>query len=260
MALIDNIVSYWKQDEASGNAVDSHGGYTGVNTSATYVAGKIGNGSNSTGPTQYIEVSHEAGLYRTSGAHSISMWWRHVDTVSQAIYSVSKMDFDAGAREGFGFQFINGSGLRFNVQKNGTVQSTGLYNTGWVADTWRHVVATWDTAGLLATMYVDGASVATAVLTATTYTQNTLAFSFHSAFSTSRIGAGTGVGVDELGFWDRVLTAAEVTELYNGGAGLAYPFSSGPANLKSYNTNLKANIKSIDTNLIANVKSFDTNV
>jgi len=36
--------------------------------------------------------------------------------------------------------------------------------------------------------------------------------------------------------------------------------ASGPANLKSYNTNLKANIKSIDTNLIANVKSLDTNV
>lgn len=36
--------------------------------------------------------------------------------------------------------------------------------------------------------------------------------------------------------------------------------TSGPANLKTYNTNLKANIKSIDTNLIANVKSLDTNV
>ena len=35
--------------------------------------------------------------------------------------------------------------------------------------------------------------------------------------------------------------------------------AAGPANLKSYNTNLKANIKSIDTNLIANVKSLDTN-
>lgn len=33
----------------------------------------------------------------------------------------------------------------------------------------------------------------------------------------------------------------------------------GPANLKSYNTNLKANIKSMNTNLIANVKTFDTN-
>lgn len=36
--------------------------------------------------------------------------------------------------------------------------------------------------------------------------------------------------------------------------------ASGPANLKSYNTNLKANIKSINTNLIANIKSLDTNV
>ena len=35
--------------------------------------------------------------------------------------------------------------------------------------------------------------------------------------------------------------------------------AAGPANLKSYNTNLKANIKSVDTNLIANIKSLDTN-
>lgn len=36
--------------------------------------------------------------------------------------------------------------------------------------------------------------------------------------------------------------------------------ASGPANLKTYNTNAKANIKTINTNLIANVKSLDTNV
>lgn len=34
---------------------------------------------------------------------------------------------------------------------------------------------------------------------------------------------------------------------------------SGPANLKSRDTNLKANIKTIDSNPIANVKSLDTN-
>lgn len=34
----------------------------------------------------------------------------------------------------------------------------------------------------------------------------------------------------------------------------------GPANLKSYNTNLKANIKTINTNPIANVKSLNTNL
>lgn len=36
--------------------------------------------------------------------------------------------------------------------------------------------------------------------------------------------------------------------------------AAGPANLKSYNTNLKANIKTINTNPIANVKSLNTNV
>jgi len=35
---------------------------------------------------------------------------------------------------------------------------------------------------------------------------------------------------------------------------------SGPANLKTYNTNVKSNIKTINTNPIANVKSFNTNV
>ncbi len=35
--------------------------------------------------------------------------------------------------------------------------------------------------------------------------------------------------------------------------------ASGPANLKSLNTNLKANVKSYDTNVIANIKSINTN-
>lgn len=35
--------------------------------------------------------------------------------------------------------------------------------------------------------------------------------------------------------------------------------ASGPANLKSYDGNVKANIKSMNGNLIANVKSFDGN-
>lgn len=40
---------------------------------------------------------------------------------------------------------------------------------------------------------------------------------------------------------------------------ITYTVVSGPANLKTYNTNVAANIKSIDTNLIANVKTLDTN-
>jgi len=41
---------------------------------------------------------------------------------------------------------------------------------------------------------------------------------------------------------------------------VTYTVPSGPANLKTYNTNAKANIKSINTNTIANCKSLNTNV
>jgi hypothetical protein len=48
----------------------------------------------------------------------------------------------------------------------------------------------------------------------------------------------------------------------NGGsiaASLAPFVAAGPANLKTYDTNVKANIKTMNTNPIANVKTFDTN-
>jgi hypothetical protein len=41
---------------------------------------------------------------------------------------------------------------------------------------------------------------------------------------------------------------------------VTYTVVVGPANLKTYNTNVAANIKTIDTNLIANVKTLNTNV
>ena len=46
MALTDNLVSYWKLDESSGNAADSVGSNTLTNTNTvTYSAGKINNGA-----------------------------------------------------------------------------------------------------------------------------------------------------------------------------------------------------------------------
>lgn len=42
-------------------------------------------------------------------------------------------------------------------------------------------------------------------------------------------------------------------------ASIAPAAAVGPANLKTYNTNVKANIKTIDTNPIANVKTLNTN-
>lgn len=83
-----------------------------------------------------------------------------------------------------------------------------------------------------------------------------------SALFTNTTAVSLGVGT-------RALTASsDDPGTFTGGtirwvAGTIVVFpvaASGPANLKSYNTNLKANIKSIDTNLIANIKSLNTNL
>lgn len=47
-------------------------------------------------------------------------------------------------------------------------------------------------------------------------------------------------------------------KLYGIVASFAPVAALGPANLKSYNTNLKANIKSVNTNILANIKSINT--
>ena len=49
MAISDNLISYYKFDESSGNASDSVGSNTGTNTGLTYSAGIINNGITSIG-------------------------------------------------------------------------------------------------------------------------------------------------------------------------------------------------------------------
>jgi hypothetical protein len=66
--------------------------------------------------------------------------------------------------------------------------------------------------------------------------------------------------MDLIGVWTRAITGTEVTELYNAGAGLAYPFpTTNLANVKTVNGIVKANVKTFVSGIaIANVKTFNT--
>lgn len=72
----------------------------------------------------------------------------------------------------------------------------------------------------------------------------------HSSSDTLKVTAG-GTGA---------FTWSQTNAITGSWAYALLPALAGPANLKSYNTNLKANIKTINTNPIANVKSLNTNV
>lgn len=223
MALTTNLVSYWKLDEASGNAADSVGSNTLTNNGTTpYVAAKIGNGISVDGSgSKYLSITDAAqtGLEFGTGAFTISVWIKKAVTGSD-MNVVNKID-NATAGNGYSLQVTNsGSKITFGVADTGSNASA----QGTITDdtNWHHLVGRRTAAGLLA-VFVDGVKTEPG----TTFTGSV---NGSPAFALGRqadrnINYFNGV-IDEAGVWSRALSDAEVASLYNSGNGLAYPFAN----------------------------------
>jgi len=121
-------------------------------------------------------------------------------------------------------------------------------------NTWHHVVVT--QSGTTGSIYVDGGTPVTSNVTYTggASTSQTNYFAVYNNGSFTSYFTGR---LDESGVWSRALSASEVTELYNGGSGLQYPFTGTLNNLKTLDGIAKANIKTINGVAIANVKTYN---
>lgn len=231
MALIDNIVSYWKLDESSGNAADSAGSNTLTNNNSTvFAAAKINNGGDferSNGNFFEITDGSQSGLDLTD--MSISAWFKleSLPTTGQAYSIAAKMGH--GGTNAYELAYCNEGGtLRFQYYtESGLGGGAFKYDTTLSTGTWYHVVIT--LSGTTAQYYLDGSSVSG---TGSSYAPR-------NATSPFRIGSGNLMEatdyfdgfIDEVGIWSRAISSAEVTELYNSGTGLSYPFSaSGNSN------------------------------
>jgi len=262
MAIIDSLVSYWKLDEASGNAADAHASNTLTNNGTIpYVAAKINNGADleSTDAADYFSAADSAGLSIT-GNMSWSFWIKpESDTAA-----VLMQKWGAAGQRAYYVQLPSTTVIRLGVSAAGTTLNYGDVTVPTMTmdgSVWYHIVIAYTASTGTMEVYTQGVS------RGTDATLDTSIFDGTSALEIGVYQEGGGRGnwydgvLDEVGVWNKVLSATEVTDLYNGGAGFAYPFSAGgPANLKSLNTNLKANIKSYNSNLIANIKSINTNV
>jgi hypothetical protein len=265
MALIDNLISYWKLDESSGNAADSHGSNNLTNTNTvTYSAAKINNGANFVDTSSQkltITDASQTGLDIT-GALTISFWFKRPTTGKYT--DINKWSQAGGEHQcSYQVDLYSDNTLYFQVSSSGYVDAGRAYwasnSTFTETSNWHFLVCTYVPSTSMI-VYLDGDVWEGTV-------NGTIPASIFNSSTDFKIGflpLGTDLydtsSFDEVGIWNRALSSTEVTELYNGGDGLAYPFeAAGPTNLKTYNTNLKANIKSINTNLIANIKSLDTN-
>ncbi len=228
MALIDNLVSYWKLEEASGARADEVGGNTLTDdNTVTQAVGKLGNCGQFTRANSE-QLSHVDNASLSVGDIDFT-WagWVYADTLTNNsgilgkwgtnneyalwYYNLSSLGLT------FMFSVVDGSGGTTHLR----AASAGAPATG----TWYYIVAWHDSVANTINIQVNNGTVDSTAHT-TGVRDGTNAFSVGN-YASGSAGIYWDGRIDSVGFWKRVLTAAERTSLYNSGAGLEYPFSSG---------------------------------
>ena len=226
MSLLDNLISYWKLDESSGNASDetaNNNDLTNQN-SVAYSAAKINNGADFVSAnSKYLTKVSAANLPLGASARTFSLWFKSPDAGSLVNYTF--LMYGTGSSKALQwFAFGNDGGGNRGVAWNG--YASDLFRAyAFAANTWYHIVGTFD--GTNARVYINGSLQGSA--------------EDHSDWNTS--GATLSLGrseqsggtyylngsLDEVGIWSRALSSDDVLELYNSGDGLQYPFSVAPS-------------------------------
>lgn len=222
-----SLVSVWALNEASGNATDSFGSNTLTDTNTVArVAGKVSNcGDFEDANTEYFTVADNTSL--SMGHVDMTLtYWVQFESLGTNRDCVSKWGGSASTQEYLSGYVSSSNRLRFLVNNTaGTTNTSVLANTfGAVSTgTWYFVVCYHDdTVGEIAISVNNGA-----------FDTASTSGGIRDSTTNFQLGARPGPStyhdglIDEVTLWKRKLTAGEITTLYNGGAGLAYPWASG---------------------------------
>lgn len=215
MAILDNIKAAWSLDESSGDATDASGnGFTLTNNgTVTYSTGKINNGAvfnNTTGKN--LDYNGNLGFNGSTGTRTW-MAWVNVSSFSATGYILDNTTTTGADRR---FILYSDSDSKIHMYAGTNEVLTPALSTS----TWYYIVVTQN--GTTWELFLNGSSQGTTTMGTATFGDN----SFRIGESYAGGGAGKSTN-DIVTIWDRVLTGTEITNLYNGGSGIQYPFSAG---------------------------------
>lgn len=234
--LVKNIFAYYRID---GNLNDS----TGISpkgtpyVSFTYTTGKIGQGMQcDSALDKMIDILDTDNFSFTNGPgsdvpFSISFWCNFASFGTRWI--VGKSNLTSGGDEWDVMYTTNRIRLRkFDRANNAIFQAVGTPASALSTGVWYHIVVTDNGSKTVAGMkiYINGVvQTLTDISSVGTYTGmnngtciTRIGYPSWNLSSFSNAFFGT---LDEFGFWrNRALSADDVTQLYNGGNGLTYPF------------------------------------
>lgn len=229
MSLLTNLISYWSMDEASGTRTDSHGSndLTDNNTVGS-ATGKINNAADfESNNNEHLSHADNADLSPT-GDCTLACWVK-LETKPSISTIMGKWPGTGDSRalilryqssdDRFAF-FVNSDGTSGGTTSV-SADNLGSPSTG----TWYFIVAWHDDTNNTINIQVNDGTVDSTAHTV----------GIHDSDEPWVVGARSDGGVqeydgliDEFGYWKRVLTSQERTDLYNSGDGLAYSeFAAG---------------------------------
>jgi hypothetical protein len=179
--------------------------------SGTQTPSSYDNAASFNGTNQFLSIPSNSTLQIGGQAFSFSVWF-NASNVSGTKYLIGKSAFSL---------------LEYGLCVNGATIQMLLANnaSGWVivaqsatpvtANTWNHAVFTYN--GTTATIYLNGASVGNASGSITTSGTGEFGIGVSPGYSQNWAGS-----ISSVGFWKRALTASEVSQLFNHGAGRTY--------------------------------------
>jgi hypothetical protein len=242
--LDDQLISYWKMDEsswtndcstdsamdaASSNHADSCPAGGGMTTP---VAGKFSNAASFDGVDDFLNARSAAALDNLGTAGmTLSAWINPEPLGAQSYLLMAKSTSDTPA-QGWKWVITPVRRMEFHVDF-GTTSSDSLFRTSSTTVTtgaWNHIAVTWTGSNDLnmMKMYINGTEVAyingrNGCNDGTPVPCNFVSDAIHDL----RIGSAPTMSVsaryygkmDDARVYSRVLTAGEISSLYNGGTG-----------------------------------------
>jgi len=209
--LSDNINTYYKYD---GDATDSVGSNDGTVVGATQTSsGFINQAYDFDGTDDYIQSANAF----SPSAYTVSFWFK-ADSTTNPMQLIDNTGTDAN--DGFKIYLYNSALYYRHYDGTGTNKDTDTSFSD--TSSWHFVTTTWS--GTSMELFLDGTSVDTQTAVGMDAT-NRMRIGTRPLAVPSQFFDGK---IDEIGLWERVLTGTEITELYNAGAGLQYPFGGAP--------------------------------
>lgn len=226
-SLRNGLAAYWRLEEGGTTRYDcsKNGNHLTSNNGGTNRTGKVGLcATNLSASSQYLSIASNSTLVSSNLSFTLAFW-----ACPQLVDATTRMCI--AKTTGFTtFDYYSlydnsANGFVFAVSTNGTSAQRVVVAQGSSisANTWYFVVCWYDSVGKTINIKVNNG---------TTQTVNDAGGIFYGSSPLALFATGDGVtshymngALDEVGIWHRVLTASEITFLYNSGAGTHFPWA-----------------------------------